>query len=255
MNKSLLLGAVIGGVVAVAAGSFASYNSKQAKVAAESVPSPVAAQPLASQPLASQAVASQRYGESASTDAPKGIDAAKASLAEAAETRAAHARHNVVQPVRNVSTENAPAFGRVVSSTAVVDEQRVARQDCHDAQITQKKPVKDEQRIAGSAIGAVIGGILGNQVGDGDGRKLATAAGAVAGGVAGNKIQKRVQDGNTETVTEKRCTTVYDTKEKVLGYDVVYRVGTQTKTVRMTTNPEVGSKISLQHGRAVALAD
>jgi outer membrane lipoprotein SlyB len=43
----------------------------------------------------------------------------------------------------------------------------------------------------GVVAGAVVGGLLGNQVGGGNGRKLATVAGAVGGGYAGNEIEKR----------------------------------------------------------------
>lgn len=46
---------------------------------------------------------------------------------------------------------------------------------------------RDPNRIAGTATGAVIGGLLGNQVGGGNGKKLATVAGAVAGGAAGRQ--------------------------------------------------------------------
>jgi outer membrane lipoprotein SlyB len=43
---------------------------------------------------------------------------------------------------------------------------------------------------AGAILGAVAGGVLGNQVGKGNGRKLATVGGAVGGGFAGNAIGK-----------------------------------------------------------------
>lgn len=43
---------------------------------------------------------------------------------------------------------------------------------------------------AGAVIGAIAGGVLGNQVGRGNGRKLATVAGAVGGGFAGNAVGK-----------------------------------------------------------------
>ncbi len=42
----------------------------------------------------------------------------------------------------------------------------------------------------GAVGGAVIGGLLGNQVGGGNGKKIATVAGAVGGGYAGNEIEK-----------------------------------------------------------------
>ncbi len=39
--------------------------------------------------------------------------------------------------------------------------------------------------------GAVVGGLLGNQVGDGNGKKLATLAGIIGGGYVGNEIANR----------------------------------------------------------------
>jgi len=42
----------------------------------------------------------------------------------------------------------------------------------------------------GAVGGAVLGGLLGNQIGGGNGRKIATVGGAVAGGYAGNEIEK-----------------------------------------------------------------
>jgi uncharacterized protein YcfJ len=43
----------------------------------------------------------------------------------------------------------------------------------------------------GIAAGAVLGGVLGNQVGGGNGRKLATVAGVLGGGYIGNEVAKR----------------------------------------------------------------
>jgi Glycine zipper 2TM domain len=39
--------------------------------------------------------------------------------------------------------------------------------------------------------GAVVGGLLGNQIGSGNGRKLATVAGIIGGGMVGNEIAER----------------------------------------------------------------
>ncbi len=41
----------------------------------------------------------------------------------------------------------------------------------------------------GAAGGAILGGLLGNQIGGGNGRKLATVAGAVGGAVVGNQVE------------------------------------------------------------------
>jgi uncharacterized protein YcfJ len=42
--------------------------------------------------------------------------------------------------------------------------------------------------------GAVVGGLLGNQVGSGNGRKLATVAGMIGGGMLGNQIANQQQN-------------------------------------------------------------
>jgi uncharacterized protein YcfJ len=45
----------------------------------------------------------------------------------------------------------------------------------------------------GIGAGAVIGGLLGNQVGGGNGKKLATVAGIIGGGYLGNEVANRYQ--------------------------------------------------------------
>jgi outer membrane lipoprotein SlyB len=52
----------------------------------------------------------------------------------------------------------------------------------------------------GIAAGAVLGGVLGNQVGGGNGKKLATVAGVVGGGYAGNEVEKHARSSTTYSV-------------------------------------------------------
>ncbi|MFC4729028.1 glycine zipper 2TM domain-containing protein [Coralloluteibacterium thermophilus] len=101
-------------------------------------------------------------------------------------------------------------LGLAVTSTAAAqssewtyDHENGVR--CRDVAVQRARPVQDENRIAGTAIGAVAGGLLGNQVGGGSGRTLATAAGAVGGGIAGRRIQENRQNNATETVYERQC--------------------------------------------------
>lgn len=67
----------------------------------------------------------------------------------------------------------------------------------------------DPNRVAGTAAGAVIGGLIGNQIGDGNGRKLATVGGAVAGGAIGRKVQGDRQEARGDRVVETRCERVW----------------------------------------------
>jgi len=141
----------------------------------------------------------------------------------------------VVEPVPVV--EETPKFATVLDVDTVKKTTRKPRQVCKDNLVTHTAPPKDENRIAGTVIGAVVGGVLGNQVGDGRGKKIATAAGAAAGGYAGNKVQEQMQNGNTYTTTETSCETVYDSSEKIIGYNVRYRLGDEEGTVRMDRDP------------------
>lgn len=149
--------------------------------------------------------------------------------------------------------DRGPKFADVLKVDAVKETTRTPREVCKDHVVAHTAPVKDEKRIAGTVIGAVVGGVLGNQIGDGSGRKIATAAGAAAGGYAGNKVQQRMQNGNTYTTTETRCETVYDRNEKIVGYDVRYRLGDKEDTVRMDRDP--GPRIPVENGQLQLAAE
>ncbi|MFT3929793.1 MAG: glycine zipper 2TM domain-containing protein [Spongiibacteraceae bacterium] len=144
---------------------------------------------------------------------------------------------------------NRDQYADVLDVKPITKTIRTPREECHDETVTHTKPVKDENRIAGTAIGAVIGGVLGNQVGGGNGKKLATVAGAAAGGYAGNKTQQHMQENDTYTTVEQRCTTVMDKSEKITGYEVRYRYKDKEDTIRMDHEP--GSKIPVKNGELV----
>ncbi|WP_296219444.1 glycine zipper 2TM domain-containing protein [Pseudomonas sp. UBA2684] len=144
---------------------------------------------------------------------------------------------------------SAPEYAEVLAVTPVKETIKTPREVCKDVTVTRQKPVKDQHQIAGTAIGAVVGGLLGNQVGGGTGKKIATVAGAVGGGYAGNKVQENMQAGDTYTTTETRCSTVTDTSENVVGYDVQYQLDGKEGRVRMERDP--GSKIPVKDGQLV----
>ena len=54
---------------------------------------------------------------------------------------------------------------------------------------------------------------------------------------------------DTYTTTEQKCTTVYDTSEKHLGYEVRYRLNGQEATVKMDHDP--GERIPVRDGQLV----
>jgi uncharacterized protein YcfJ len=141
----------------------------------------------------------------------------------------------------------------VVSVKELKRTVRTPRQECHDEQVTRTKPVKDTNRLVGTGIGAAVGGLIGNQFGGGNGKVLTTVAGVAAGGFAGNQIQKKVQQGNTYTVNEQRCATVYDSSEVPTGYEVVYLLKGEQHEVRMDHDP--GKTIPVKDGQIVTNQD
>ncbi|WP_313338763.1 glycine zipper 2TM domain-containing protein [Stutzerimonas nitrititolerans] len=145
--------------------------------------------------------------------------------------------------------DRSPAFAEVVGVEPVKEVIKTPREVCKDVTVTRQKPVQDQHRIAGTAVGAVVGGLLGNQVGGGSGKKIATVAGAVGGGYAGNQVQGRMQANDTYTTTETRCSTVTDTHDKVVGYEVKYDLDGKIGTVRMDRDP--GNRIPVQDGQLV----
>ena len=151
-----------------------------------------------------------------------------------------------------VVVDNTPKFAEVLNVDTVTKTTRKPRQVCTDRLVTETAPPKDENRVAGTVIGAVLGGVLGNQVGSGRGKKLATAAGAAAGGYTGNKVQEQMQNGNTYTKTETSCSTVYDSSERIIGYDVRYRLGDQEGKVRMDRAP--GDRIPVDENGELQIA-
>jgi uncharacterized protein YcfJ len=144
---------------------------------------------------------------------------------------------------------SAPEYAEVLAVKPVMETVKTPREVCKDVAVTRQAPIKDEHKIAGTAIGAVVGGLLGSQVGGGNGKKLATVAGAVGGGYAGNKVQGNMQASDTVTTTERRCNTVTDTSEKLVGYDVKYELDGKVSQVRMASDP--GRKIPVKDGQLV----
>ena len=133
--------------------------------------------------------------------------------------------------------KSGPEYAEVLAVEPVKQQIKTPREVCKDVVVTRQAPVKDQHQIVGSVIGAVAGGLLGNQVGGGNGKKLATVAGAVGGGYAGNKVQEGMQNRDTTTSTQTRCNTVNDISDKVVGYDVKFNLNDKVGHVRMERDP------------------
>lgn len=136
-----------------------------------------------------------------------------------------------------------PQYAQVVSVTPVRQSIDNPQEVCRDVEVVHQVAPRDENKIAGTAIGAIVGGAIGNQIGDGHGRDAARIAGAVGGAIAGRKIQEARQEKKTETRIERQCETVADPQTRVIAYDIVYSYGGETRSARVAEDP--GEKIRL----------
>lgn len=148
--------------------------------------------------------------------------------------------------------DGGPRYADVLAVTPIKETLKTPREVCREVTVTRQQPVKDQHQIAGTAIGAIAGGLLGNQIGGGNGKKLATVAGAVGGGYAGNKVQEGMQQRDTYTTTETRCSTQTDVSEKVVGYTVKYKLDERVGSVRMDRDP--GTQIPVGHDGKLILS-
>lgn len=132
---------------------------------------------------------------------------------------------------------NQPVYAEIVSVNAQHKTVEEPRQHCENVEVVEQAAVKDENRITGTLAGALIGGILGNQVGSGSGKKIASVAGVAAGAYAGNKVQQNAQQNNTTSRTEQQCTTRFESKRVLTGYQVEYRIGETSEKATLTKKP------------------
>ena len=131
----------------------------------------------------------------------------------------------------------ADEFGRVLSSTPIVQATSVPQQVCTPQTVT----TSGGKTGAGAVIGAVAGGAIGNQIGRGSGRAAATAVGIVGGAVLGNSIEGASQP---QTQVVQQCSTQYVTENRIVGYTVQYEYAGRQYAAQMPSDP--GAYIRLQ---------
>ncbi|TWJ32610.1 glycine zipper 2TM domain-containing protein [Geobacter argillaceus] len=142
-----------------------------------------------------------------------------------------------------------PKFADVVAVKEIKETIVTPREECRNVAVQHKAPVKDPDRIAGTVIGGIAGGVLGNQIGGGTGNTVTTIVGAAGGAYAGNKVQDSMQKSDVVTTTKRSCKTVYDKSQKLVGYDVTYRLKDREGVVRTASRP--GNTLPVEKGQVV----
>ena len=133
----------------------------------------------------------------------------------------------------------ADEYGRVLSSTPIVQTVTVPRQVCTQQQVVVPPP----KTGTGAVVGAVAGGVMGSLLGKGShNRGVATAVGAVGGAVVGNQIEGNRQPGQVQNV--QQCSTQNFIENQVTGYNVTYEYAGKQYAAAMASDP--GPYVRLQ---------
>lgn len=100
---------------------------------------------------------------------------------------------------RPVKTAQAPAYTPDYREPARVQAPPICY-ECGRVESVHAVQTQAAPSGLGMIAGGVVGGLLGNQVGGGNGKKIATVAGAVGGGYAGHEIERRTRSATTYEV-------------------------------------------------------
>lgn len=133
-------------------------------------------------------------------------------------------------------TVTEPIYADVTDVVPITQTTDVPQQVCSNQSVRVRQPERFGDKD-GMVAGALIGGLVGNQVGGGDGRKLATVAGLVGGGYAGRQIDRRHQGGRVTTESQRVCHTETRQKSTTVGYEVQYQMDGRVLSKRVSKNP------------------
>ncbi len=142
------------------------------------------------------------------------------------------------------------AYARVVDVDPIVNHVRVSepRRECwtetqyEDVSHTESAGPRSRPSPGAMILGGIIGAAVGNQIGHGDGRRVATVAGAVIGTAIGHDASTRAPQ---RVVTEsrpydaERCEVRYDERfeDRIEGYRVTYEYNGIRQTTQLPYDP------------------
>ena len=222
-----VMGAVIVALLAAVLYKLSDSSGSKPEVAAASAvaaptkPLAAASQP-ASAPVVATGLAPRSAAESAQAPAPQPVVKQPVVAPQPSRVAQQTAAPQTFAPQQFAPQQVAPQTAPIPAAP-----QQPVCNNCGTVTAVTPVQVQSQQtNPVGVIAGGLIGGILGNQVGGGDGRKLATVAGAIGGGLAGNEIAKRV---DAQTV-----------------YNVQVRLDSgQVQTMQLKVAPPVGQRVQI----------
>lgn len=187
-SVSVILASLVG--VGAMTGLFPNSHSSVTPATTAAVPAPVVAQTSASDPAMANSLAPASAGKK--TEAESGDDATVKRSASSASAQKSYAP-------RPVKTAQTPSYTSDYREPARAQAPAICY-ECGRVESVNAVQTQAAPSGVGMIAGGVVGGLLGNQVGGGNGKKIATVAGAVGGGYAGHEIEKRTRTTTTYEV-------------------------------------------------------
>ncbi|MGV3743256.1 MAG: glycine zipper 2TM domain-containing protein [Burkholderiaceae bacterium] len=187
-SVSVILASLVG--VGAMTGLIPNSHSSAPSATAEAVPAPVLAQTSAAEPTTANSLTAT------SEEKPKNANAIDTATVKRSASASQPQKSYAPQPVRTAQAPSyTPDYREPVRAQAPAICYECGRVESVNAVHTQAAPSG-----VGMIAGGIVGGLLGNQVGGGNGKKVATVAGAVGGGYAGHEIEKRTRSTTTYEV-------------------------------------------------------
>jgi uncharacterized protein YcfJ len=164
-----------------------------------------------------------------------------------------------------------PGYAEVVSVEPVRETVSTPEEVCTDEQVVRRRPnqeVQDNDRQQNQTKqgkddrGTVVSGVAKEPVGTGTGSTVVAGRGAVADGrveagrqtvVPEVKARKKTRPKDTYAATVRQCKTITQLSEKVVAYDVRYRLRGKTSKIRMDHDP--GKRIPVRNGKLAVQED
>ena len=146
--------------------------------------------PAAAAPVAPSAAAPAAYAPAAPAMYATAAPAMPAQYPMQAAVPVAAVPATYVVQSAPVVERRAPVVHKTVQHKTVHHYTQTARYD-GPTYAERPAPAPRQPNYLAIGTGAVVGGLLGNQVGSGNGRKLATVAGIIGGGMLGNEMANR----------------------------------------------------------------
>lgn len=187
-SVSVILVSLVG--IGAMTGLFPNSHSSASPSPVAAVPAPVVTQTPAAEPAPVTALAPTAADNKLAAESGD-----KATVKRSASSSSAEKTY-APRPVRTAQAPSyTPDYREPARAQAPAICYECGRVEAVNAVQTQAAPSG-----LGMIAGGVVGGLLGNQVGGGNGKKVATVAGAVGGGYAGHEIERRTRTATTYEV-------------------------------------------------------